>query len=75
MRTTTDGAVELRDLWDLEDTIEDTLWSDPKIGLTSGFIHLIHNGSFTVLPLDDNVYIQTIRISALYLKDLVGTCT
>jgi len=73
-RTTTDGAIEIRDLWDLEDTIEATLWENPKLDLAGGMIHILHRGSYTVLPLETNTYIQTIRFSARYLKDLVGTC-
>lgn len=74
-RTTTDGAIEIRDLWDLEDTIEETLWERPKLDVGGGMIHLIHRGSYTVLPIDGDIYIQTIRFSARYLKNLVGNCT
>lgn len=73
MRTTMDSAVDLHDLWDLEDIIENKLWSDPKLGMTSEFIHLLHNGSYTILPLENDIYIQTIRLTARYLKRLVGT--
>ena len=73
MRTTTSGEINLFDLLDLEDVIEQKLWSDPKLGLTSDFVHLLHNGSYTVLPLENDIYIQTIRLTARYLKRLVGT--
>ena len=73
MRSTMDGAIDLHDLWDLEDTIESKLWENPKLGLTSEFIHLLHNGSYTVLPIENDIYIQTIRLTARYLKRLVGT--
>ena len=63
------GGVDQRDLWDLEEQLDDVLTTQPKLGIAE-VIHLIYDGSITDLHLLEPHYMVRMDLMVLYHKPL-----
>lgn len=70
---TVNVAVTQRDLWDLLELIEKTIWPTPNLGLTY-VIHAMLLGSSTDLHMMDPFYTGRIDMTVDYYQALVGDC-
>lgn len=70
MKSTNAGTIDQTDVWDLQNTIETTLWSQPNLGV-SGMVHLFYVGSTVDLHMNDPVRTLTMEIQAIYDDTLV----
>jgi hypothetical protein len=74
MGPTKEGAEpSQKDLWDLMELTEQTLWAVPNLGIP-GVVHMILNGTATDLHLLPGLYTGRLDLTVRYYQTLVSEC-
>lgn len=73
MKSSTSGEVFQKDLFDLQNLIEVTLWQDPNLGIP-GVIDMKYEGSQTDLHMVEPFYYCRIDLIVRYYDPLVSQC-
>lgn len=73
MKSTTQGEVNQKDLFELRRKIQLALWENPNLGIP-GVVHLIYTGNVTDLHLLEPFYIARIDFLVRYYDNLTGSC-
>lgn len=76
LRSSSQGIVDQRDLWNLKDEVLKTIFDDPQLGLTKFMQELRWAGGFTDINFANtsNIISHTINLKAIYYTQLIGTC-
>ena len=72
-KSTDNGYISQKDMWDLEYQIARKIWAAPNLGI-SGVIHCRYSNNSTDLHLMEPFYLLRMDFDVLYYEHLVSDC-